>query len=68
MSEIKNFLESISKFFNFLRDEGFITDEYLNEIKDVCKDTAWFEMRLKTYFEAGGDDFYKWIEEYNYDY
>jgi len=25
-------------------------------------------MRLKTYFEAEGDDFYEWIEEYNYEW
>jgi hypothetical protein len=68
MSQIKSFLRSISDFFTFLRDEGFITDEDSNEIKAVCKDTAWFEMRLKTYFEAQGGDFYEWIQEYNYDW
>jgi len=41
--------------------------EELNEIKKVCKDTAWFEMRLKTYFESDEDEFYEWIQEYNYD-
>lgn len=66
-SEMKDFLRAISDFFTFIRNEGFITDEDLKEIKDVCKDFAWFEMRLGTYFAAEGDEFYEWIEEYNYD-
>ena len=68
MSEIKSFLKSISDFFTFLHEKGFISKEELSEIKEVCKDKAWFEMRLKTYFEAEGEDFYEWIQEYNYDF
>ena len=68
ISEVKSFLRSISDFFTFLRDEGFITDEDLNEIKAVCKDTAWFEMRIRTYFDADDEDFDEWLQEYNYDF
>ena len=68
MSEIKSFLRAISDLFTFIRNEGFITDEGLKGIKDVCKDTAWFEMRLETYFAAEGDEFYEWIREYDYDW
>lgn len=64
---IKSYLKAISDFYAFLKDKGFISEEQLGEIKDVCKDEAWFEMRLRTYFEAQGDDFYEWIQEYNYD-
>ena len=67
-SEIKNFLRAISDFFTFIRNEGFITDEDLKEIKEVCKDTAWFEMRLETYFSADEDEFYEWIGVYDYDW
>ncbi len=65
---IKSYLKSISDFFTFLNEKGFISEEQLGEIKDVCKDKAWFEMRLKTYFEAEDDDFHEWIEEYNYEW
>lgn len=68
LTEIKSFLRAISDFFIFLRKRGFISKEHLQEIKAVCKDKAWFEMRIKTYFETQEDDFYKWIEEYNYDW
>ncbi len=68
MANIKSYLESISNFFAFLNEKGFISKGELSEIKEVCKDKAWFEMRLKTYFEAEGDDFYEWIEEYNYEW
>jgi len=64
---IKSYLKAISDFYTFLKDKGFIFKGQLDEIKDVCRDEAWFEMRLRTYFEAQGDDFYKWIQEYNYD-
>ncbi|MDH7513954.1 MAG: hypothetical protein QHH14_13490 [Clostridiales bacterium] len=64
---INSYLKAISDFYTFLKDRGFISKEQLSEIKDVCKDKAWFEMRLQTYFEAQGDDFYDWIQEYNYD-
>ncbi|MDK2897286.1 MAG: hypothetical protein PWP04_1406 [Candidatus Atribacteria bacterium] len=67
ISEIKSFLRAISDFFTFLQKEGFIFKKQLNEIKEVCKDIAWFEMRLQTYFDAQDDEFYKWIQEYNYD-
>ena len=68
LTEIKSFLKAISDFFTYLKERGFISKVHLQEIKEVCKDRAWFEMRLKTYFKAEGDDFYKWIEEYNYDW
>lgn len=64
---IKSILMGISSFYTFLKDKGFISKRQLDEIKNVCKDKAWFEMRLRTYFEAEGDDFYDWIQEYNYD-
>lgn len=67
ISTIKSFLKSISDFYTFLEEKGFISNEELIEIKEVCKDKTWFEMRFKTYFEAEDDDFYEWIEEYNYD-
>ena len=68
MSEIKSFLRAISDFFTFIKKEGFITDVDLEEIKDVCKDVGWFEMRLRTYFSADEDEFYDWIRVYNYDW
>ncbi len=68
MREIRMFLRAISDFYTFLGKLGFIFKGQLKEIKEVCKDKAWFEMRLKTYFEAEGDEFYKWIQEYNYDF
>ena len=68
MPEIKSLLRAISDLFTFFQKEDFISKEHLREIKEVCKDRSWFEMRLKSYFEADGDDFRKWIEEYNYDW
>jgi len=68
MPRIKSYLKSISDFFTFLRETGFISKGELSEIKEVCKDKAWFEMRLKTYFSAKRDDFYEWLQEYNYDF
>lgn len=65
---IKSYLRAISDFYTFLSEKGFISKGQLGEIKDVCKDKAWFEMRLRTYFEAQGDDFYDWIQEYNYEW
>lgn len=68
ISEIKTFLRSISDLFTFLGKKDFISKEHLIEIREVCKDTGWFEMRIKTYIEANGDDFREWIEQYNYDW
>lgn len=68
ISEIKAFLRSISDFFTLLEKKDFIFREQLIEIKEVCKDTEWFQMRIKTYFEANEDDFREWIEQYNYDW
>jgi hypothetical protein len=64
---IKANLNSIPYFFTFLKDRGFISKEKLAEIKVVCRDKAWFEMRLKSYLEAEDDDFPCWIKEHNYD-
>ena len=40
----------------------------MKKIKEVCKDTAWFEMRLETYFSADEDEFYEWKRVYDYDW
>jgi hypothetical protein len=68
ITEIKSFLISISNFFTFLQSRDFVSKDELREIKEVCKDIPWFEMRLKTYFEVHDDDFYEWLQEYNYDF
>ncbi|MFO7929318.1 MAG: hypothetical protein R6U35_06605, partial [Candidatus Humimicrobiaceae bacterium] len=68
ISEIKSFLRAISDFFTFVQKEEFISKEDLSEIKDTCRDIQWFEMRLRTYFEVSREEFYQWIQEYNYDY
>lgn len=67
MSEIKVYLSALSDFFTFLREGDFISESDLKEIKEACKDIPWFEMRLRTYFEADDDEFYEWMQEYNYD-
>ena len=66
--KIKEILSALFDFFEFIYQNEFITIEQLEMIKQVCKDKNWFETRLKTYKSADGDDFRKWIEEYNYDW
>ncbi|MGC8497427.1 MAG: hypothetical protein ACP5NL_05475 [Thermoplasmata archaeon] len=68
IATIKSFLRAISDFFTFIHKEGFITDEDLDDIKEVCEDISWFEMRLRTYYMVSEEDFLKWIDEYNYDW
>jgi len=65
---IKAHLRALSDFFTFLKDNGQISRDHLSELKGVCRDTAWFEMRLRTYFESDSEGFREWIEEYNYDW
>ncbi|HOL46149.1 MAG TPA: hypothetical protein PK973_06245 [Candidatus Saccharicenans sp.] len=60
---IHSYLKAISDFYAFLNERGFVSKEQLSETKAVCKDKAWFEMRLRTYFGAKGDDFYDRIQE-----
>jgi hypothetical protein len=68
ISEIKSFLRSILDFFTFLQGEDLVSEADLTEIRDVCKDVSWFEMRLRTYYIAEGPEFNEWIEDYNYDW
>lgn len=68
MPEIKKFLRAILDFFIFLEKENLVSEADVEEITAVCKDLPWFEMRLRTYFEAEDDEFYAWIQEYNYDW
>jgi len=63
---IKSRLKAISDFYTFLHSLNFIDKEELQDIKLTCKDMAWFEMRLKTYFEADEEAFRDWLDEYNY--
>ena len=65
--EMKEILSALFDFFEFLHQKEFITLEQFEKIKQVCKDKNWFEHRLKTYKKANGNDFKKWIDEYNYD-
>jgi hypothetical protein len=63
---IKSSLKAISDFYTFLHSLDFIDKEEVKDIKLACKDLDWFEMRLKTYFEADGENFREWLEEYDY--
>jgi hypothetical protein len=65
--EMKEILSALFDFFEFAYNKEFITIEQFEKIKQVCKDKEWFEHRLKTYKTANGNDFKKWIDEYNYD-
>lgn len=66
--EMKEILSALFDFFEFTYNKEFITIEQFEKIKQVCKDKDWFEYRLKTYKTANGNDFKKWIDEYNYDW
>jgi hypothetical protein len=69
ISEIKFFLRAILDFYKFLLKEDIVSEADLEEMEGVCKDIPWFEMRLKTYFEADDDEeFREWLQEYNYDW
>ena len=68
MPEIKSFLRAILDFYKFLVKEGLASEASLEEMEEVCKDVPWFEMRLRTYFAADGDEFHEWLQEYNYDW
>ena len=65
--EMKEILSAIFDFFEFIYKNEFISIEQFDDIKQVCKNKDWFEHRLKTYKTTNGEDFKKWIEEYNYD-
>ena len=65
--EMKEILSALFDFFEFISHKELISTEQLEKIKQACKDKNWFENRLKTYETADGDDFRRWIEEYNYD-
>lgn len=66
--EMKEILSALFDFFEFICINEFITIGQFENIKQVCKDKNWFENRLKTYKTADGNDFKKWIDEYNYDW
>ncbi len=68
ISEIKEILRALLDFFTFLEKEGFVSEADVEDIGEVCRDVPWFEMRLRTYFTAWGDEFSEWIQEYNYDW
>ncbi len=61
-------LSSLFDFFEFLFTRELITEEQFEIIKQVCKDKAWFENRLKTYKTSDTKNFKKWIDEFNYDW
>lgn len=65
---IKKNLEMLKEFFRFIYKQNFITLEQFEEIKSVCNDYEWFKNRLATYKTARGEDFFNWIEEYNYEW
>ncbi len=68
LSDINASLAAISDFFKFLEKQGLVDKEQLGNIQEACRDKAWFQMRLETYFKADGEAFQRWIEEYNYDW
>lgn len=65
MKGIKSRLKAISDFYVFLHSIEYIDDGQLQEIKYICRNAAWFEMRLKTYFAANDEEFHDWLDHYD---
>jgi len=53
-NKIKLCLRAFNDFFSFLNHEGFITRKEFIAIKEACKDTKWFQLRLKNHHATGG--------------
>lgn len=66
LQDINDFLNALADFYRLLYRENLLDKEEWEDIKEVCRDKKWFKMRLETYFSSDGDEFDRWLEDYNY--
>jgi hypothetical protein len=56
-------LLGIRAFYRFLQDQRLISPEYLENIEKECADLAYYEGRIKSFWEIDGDGYLAWEAE-----
>ena len=63
MAELALHLEGIRRFYRFLHAHALITGSHLAEIEAECGDAAYYERRIESFWELGGDGYPAWERE-----
>ncbi len=63
MAELSLHLQGICGFYQFLHAHGFISDSHLREVETECADMAYYEGRIESFWNLGGDGYSAWERE-----
>lgn len=63
MVELSLQLQGICGFYRFLHGQGLISDAHFKEVKAECEDTAYYELRIESFWNLDGDGYSAWERE-----
>jgi hypothetical protein len=61
--ELCAYLEGVKAFYRFLHEYRLISDRFLASVESECDDSAFYEERIKTFWEIRGDGYFTWESE-----
>jgi len=63
LEELAGHLRGICSFYRFLRDKGLIGTDFLAAMEQECGDGAFYEARIRSFWEIEGDGYLAWERE-----
>lgn len=63
MKVIIDYMAGIKAFYKYLHDENLISADYCAKIEAECNDTAYYEQRIKSFWNITGDGYLLWERE-----
>jgi hypothetical protein len=61
--ELSAYLEGVKSFYGFLQQCGLISDRFLQLVESECENSAFYEERIKSFWEIRGDGYFAWERE-----
>ncbi len=63
MEELAGHLLGVRSFYRFLHDRGLIGGDFLAAMEQECGDGAYYESRIRSFWEIAGDGYLAWERE-----
>jgi hypothetical protein len=63
IGELSTYLDGVKTFYRFLHEYRLISDQFLSSVERECDDGAFYEERIKSFWEIRDDGYFAWESE-----